>query len=38
MPEFWQNFRGYDRELTNQLFDRALAKAFDAEYKTQEYK
>jgi len=38
MPEFWQNYRGYDRELANQLFDRAIAKASDPEYKTKEYK
>jgi hypothetical protein len=38
MPEIWKQFMGYDRDLINELFNRALAKAFDPEYKTSEYK
>ncbi len=38
MPEFWQNFKGYDRDLINQLFNRVLEKAFDPEYKKLEFK
>ena len=38
MPDFSENFKYYDHDLINQLFNRALDKAFDPEYKVSESK